>query len=271
VGPTIVAEVQRVLDYVVVIPHVQQVVPGVVIHCGDVLVGIRERYADRHLLALIRVVHVVDFVPRPFVVVVLVDGLDHVQDSADHERVGRGALVVGGVPRALDAQGVGVELAHHHAPVVLLRGVDHPQPVLVHRQVDVRLAPPAVRRRVVVVGVGDDGLAALDARAQVELDDVAGALLVEEQRPVVDDEAGPVHAVRQLVGGGGTARDEVLLRRVLRERVRAVRRPGHVVDLVRGLQRVFAPGARLVVRLEEVLALVHSSQNAGAEEYWRSK
>ena len=136
-----------------------------------------------------------------------------------------------------------------------------------HRQVDVRLAAPAVRRGVVVVGVVDDGLAALDARAQVELDDVARALLVEEERAVVHHEARAVHAVRQLVGGGGPARHEVLLGGVLGQRVRAVGRPGHVVDLVRGLQGVLAPGARLVVRLEEVFALVDAAKKPRAQEH----
>ena len=231
VGLTVVAEVQRVLDHMVVIPHIQQVVSRVVIHCSDVLVGIGERDVDGHLLALVRVVHVVDFVPRPLVVVVFVHGLDDVQDAADHEGVGGGAFVVGGVPGALDTQRVGVELAHHDAPVVLLRGVDDPQAVLVHRQVDVRLPAPAVRRGVVVVCAGDDGLAALDARAQVELDDVARALLVEEERAIVHHEAGAVHTMGEFVGGGGTACDEVLLGRVLCQRVRAVWGPGHVVDL----------------------------------------
>ncbi len=87
VGPTIVAEVQRVLDHVVVIPHVQLVVSGVVIHSGDVLVGIREWYVHRHLLALISAVHIVNFVPCPFIVIIFVDGFDHVQNSADHESI----------------------------------------------------------------------------------------------------------------------------------------------------------------------------------------
>lgn len=164
-GPTIVAEVQRVFDHVVVIPHVEQVVSRVVIHCCNVLVGIGKLYVNRHLLALISVVHVVNFVPCPFVVVVFIDGFDDVQDSADHEGIGGRAFVVASFPGALDAQGVGVELAHHNASVVLLCCIDHPQSILVHRQVYVRLPPPAVWRGVVVVGVGNDGLTALDARA----------------------------------------------------------------------------------------------------------
>lgn len=196
----------------VVIPHIQQVVSRVVIHCSYVLVGIREGYVNRHFFPLISVVHVVNLVPRAFVVIIFIDGFDNIKDSADHERIGGRALVVARVPGAFDAQGVGIELAHHDAPIVLLRCVDHPQTVLIHRQVNVRLAPPAVGRRVVVVGAGNNRLTALDARAQVKLYDVAGPLLVEEQRTVIDDKASAVHAMRQFVCGGGTACDEVLLR-----------------------------------------------------------
>lgn len=42
--PTIISKVQRVLDHMVVIPHVQQVVSGVVIHSCDVLVGVGKWY-----------------------------------------------------------------------------------------------------------------------------------------------------------------------------------------------------------------------------------
>lgn len=211
VGPTIVAKVQRVLDHVVVIPHIQQVVSRVVIHCSDVLVGIGERYVNRHLFALISVVHVVDFVPRPFIVIIFIDSFHHVQDSADHESIGGRAFVIAGVPRAFNAQGIRVELAHHDAPVVLLCCIDHPQSVLVHRQVNVRLAPPAVRRGVMVVGVGNNGLTTLDASAQVKLYNVAGALLVEEQCAIVDDKTSAIHTMWEFVGGGGTACNEVLL------------------------------------------------------------
>ena len=118
-----------------------------------------------------------------------------------------------------------------------------------------------------VVGVGDDGLAALDARAQVKLDDVAGALLVEEQRPVVHHEARAVHTMGQLVRGGGPPGNEVLLGRVLGQGVCPVGCPGHVVDLVGGLQGVFAPGSRLVVGLKEMFTLGDSPEDPWAQEH----
>lgn len=62
-----------------------------------------------------------------------------------------------------------------------------------------------------VVCIGNDGLAAFDACAQVELDNIASALLVKEQSAVVDDKASAIHAVGEFVSGGGPARDEVLL------------------------------------------------------------
>ena len=162
-------------------------------------------------------------------------------------------------------------LADHQPPVVGLCGIDDPQAILVHGQVNVGLAAPAVRRGVVVVCPRHDGLAALDARAQVELDDVARALLVEKECAVVHDEARAVHAVRQLVRRGGPPGDEVLLGRVLGESVGAVRRPRHVVDLVGGLQRVLTPRPGLMVRLEEVLTLVDAPQQSRTQENYKSQ
>lgn len=100
-GPTVVAKVQRVLNHVVVIPYVQEVVSWVVIHGSNVLVGVWEWNVDDHLLVLVSVVHVVNLVPCPFIIVIFVDGLDHVQHSADHESIGGRAFVIAGVPRAL--------------------------------------------------------------------------------------------------------------------------------------------------------------------------
>lgn len=121
----------------VIVPNVQQVVPGIVIHCGDVLVGVGEGDVQEPVFAELCVVDVVDLVSRGLVVVVLVHGLHHVEDAADHEGVGGRALVVGRVPRALDAQRVGIELADDNLAVVLLRRIDHPKAVFIDGQVDV--------------------------------------------------------------------------------------------------------------------------------------
>lgn len=108
-----------------------------------------------------------------------------------------------------------------------------------------------------VVGVGDDGLAALNASTKVKLDNVACALLVEKERPIVDHEPCAIDTMWEFVGGGRPSCDEVFFRRILSQSICAIWCPRHVVDLIGGLKRVFAPGSRLMVRLEEVLALVH--------------
>lgn len=98
-----------------------------------------------------------------------------------------------------------------------------------------------------VVSAGNDGLATLDSSPQVKLDDVARTLLVEEERSIVDHEARPIDAVRKFVGRCWPSGDEVFLGGILCQRVSPVGCPRHVVDLVGGLKRIFAPCSRLVV------------------------
>lgn len=240
-------KLQAVAHHEVVVPHVELVVTRVVVHGGHELVGVGEGQADGLLAVGVGVEGVVHAVAGRLAVIVHVNGAQHVEHAAHHEGVGGRALVVAGLPRALEAQRVGVELAHHQPSAVALGGVDYPQPVLVHGQVNVGLAAPAVGRRVVVVGRVDHRLPALDARAQVVLDDVARALLVVEDGAVVDHKARAVHAVGQAVGGGVARGHVVLPRGVLGERVGAVGDPGHDIDAVARLQRVLAPRARLVL------------------------
>ncbi|TNN84048.1 hypothetical protein EYF80_005654 [Liparis tanakae] len=94
-------------------------------------------------------------------------GADHIQYSTNHEGIGSGALVIGRVPGSLKPERVGVQLADHDHAVVLLGGIDHPQPVLVY--------------------------------CQVKLHNVAGALFVEKHGAVVDHKSRPIHPVGQLV------------------------------------------------------------------------
>ena len=174
------SKLQIVLEDVEVVPHIQLVVPGVVIHSGDVLVLVGERDVQCPTLPQLGVESIVDEAFSALALAVLVGRAHHVEHAAGHEGVGGGALVVGRFPAGLEAQSVGVEEAQDDLAVVLLGGVDHPEPVLISRQVDVGLATPAVGRGVVVVGAGNDGLTTLDTRPQVELDDVSRALLIEE-------------------------------------------------------------------------------------------
>ncbi len=94
-----------------------------------------------------------------------------------------------------------------------------------------------------VVGVGDDGLAALDTSPQVKLDNVARALLVEEERPIVNHKACSVNTMWEFVGGGRPSGDEVFFGGIFCQCVGAIGCPGHVVNLIGGLERVFAPGS----------------------------
>lgn len=194
----------------VVIPHIKQIISGIIIHGGDVLVRVWEKDVQIAIFAQLRVVDVVDFIPSGFAIVVFIDALNHVQDSTDHKSIGSGTFVVGRIPCSLHPKCVRVQLADHNPSVVLFRGINHPKSVLVHCQIDIRLAAPTVWRRIVVVRAGNDGLTALDASAQIELDDIPRALLVEEQRAVVDDKPGAVHPMGKFVGGRGSACNEVL-------------------------------------------------------------
>ncbi len=94
-----------------------------------------------------------------------------------------------------------------------------------------------------VVGVGNDGLSALDTSPQVKLDDVACALLVEEECPVVDHEACSIDTMWKLVGCRRPSGDEVFFGGILSQRVGAIGCPGHVVYLIGGLEWVLAPGS----------------------------
>ena len=147
------SENQVVAQDVKVIPHIELVVPGVVLHSCDVLVLVGEVNIHKLATALLGVVDVVDEAFADFILVVLVRGPDHVEDAADHEGVGGRTLVVGRVPCGLEAECIGVQLAQDHHAIVLLGGIDHPQAVLINRQVNVCLSTPLVWRGVVVVGV----------------------------------------------------------------------------------------------------------------------
>ena len=107
-------EVEGVSEDVVVVPHVQLVVPGVVVDGRDVLVGVGEGDLDGQLLAAAGVVGVDHHVPAHpalrLALVVLEDGADGVQHAARHEGVAGAPLVKARGPGALEAQRVGVDL-----------------------------------------------------------------------------------------------------------------------------------------------------------------
>lgn len=204
------AKLQIVPQDVKIIPHIELVVSRIVIHSRDVLVLVGKVDVNVFPTVLLGVVNVIDQALADLALVVFIGGAHHVEYSTDHEGIGGGALVIGRVPGSLETEGVRVQLADHHHAVVLLGGVDHPQPILVYCQVNVCFTTPLVRGRVVVVGVVDDGFATFDSSPQVKLHNVAGALLVEKHRPVVDHKSSPVYPVGQLVSYGLTAILEVV-------------------------------------------------------------
>lgn len=74
---------------------------------------------------------------------------------ADHEGVGHGRLPDARLPAPLHLQTVWVQLRDHNGSLGLAGGVYGPQPLLVHRQVDVRVPAPGVGELAVEASVGE--------------------------------------------------------------------------------------------------------------------
>ena len=104
------AKLQRVSQHVVVVPDVQLVVSRVVVHRGDILIGVGERDVDGLLSGTVGVVGVHHQVAARLAIIVLVNGPHSIKYSARHEGVGCHPLVEAGLPGALKAQGVRVHL-----------------------------------------------------------------------------------------------------------------------------------------------------------------
>lgn len=104
------SKLQRVSQHIIVVPDVKLVVSGIVVHRGNILVGVGERDVDRLLAGTVGVVGIHHQVAACFAVVVLVDGPHRVKHTARHEGVGRHPLVEAGLPGAFKAQGVRVHL-----------------------------------------------------------------------------------------------------------------------------------------------------------------
>lgn len=245
------SEYEIISQYVEIIPHIELVISGIVFHCRYVLVLIRKVNIHKLPVVEFRVINIVDDTLAYFALVVLVRGPDHVEHSTYHERVGCRALVICRFPRGVESQSIGVQLANNNHAIVLFCGVDDPKPVLVHGQVYVCLATPLVWGRVVIVCIVNDGLPTLDSRPEVKLYDVACSLFVEKHSPVVHHKSSTINSVRELVCDSLPRVLKVVERRVLNECVCAIGSPGHEIDLVTSLKRVFAPGTSLLLRLKE--------------------
>ncbi len=107
-------EQQWVSQHVVVIPHIQLVVSGVVVNGGDVLVRVGEGYLNRQLLSTAGVVginhHVAADSALRLPLVILENRTHCVEHTTGHEGVARPSLVKASGPRALKAEGVGIHL-----------------------------------------------------------------------------------------------------------------------------------------------------------------
>lgn len=107
-------KLQRVSQHVVVVPHIQLVVSGVVVDGGDVLVRVGKRYLNGQLLPPAGVVgvdhHVAATSALGLPLIVLEDGAHGVEHPAGHEGIAGPALVEAGRPRSLKAQSVRVHL-----------------------------------------------------------------------------------------------------------------------------------------------------------------
>ena len=140
-----------------------------VVHHGVVVVPVPEGDGDGRPQAGGGVVHVVDGGGGCGVA-------GHgVHLPADDEGVGHGGLSDVGLPALLHLQGVGVQLRDHDGPFRFAGGVDGPQPLLVHGQVDVRVAPPRVGVLAVEAGVGEVPAGCGALRGQVVADEGSAA------------------------------------------------------------------------------------------------
>ena len=162
-------------DLVAVVPGIQHSLFGVVIDLRGVRIVVGERQSGNHLCVGVRVEGVCQ------VGVALLKAVGGIEHTADDEAVTIVVATQARPPGALaaDAQVYRVEAAQEdhllQEALVIQRRVDHPQATLVHRQLHVRVAAPAPRRRVLVVenGVVQHGPGRHVAQAQVVFDDVA--------------------------------------------------------------------------------------------------
>lgn len=104
------SELQRVAQYVVVVPHIKLVVPRVVVHGGNVLIGVGERDVDRFLPCMVGIIGVHHQVATCFTVIVLIDRSNRVKNAAGHEGVGCHPFVEAGLPSAFKSQRVRIHL-----------------------------------------------------------------------------------------------------------------------------------------------------------------
>lgn len=104
------SKLQRVAQHIIVVPDIKLVVSRVVVHRGNILIGVGERDIDRLFAGTVGIIGIHHQVAARFAVIVLVDGPHCVKHTTRHEGIGCHPLVEAGLPGAFKAQGVRVHL-----------------------------------------------------------------------------------------------------------------------------------------------------------------
>lgn len=166
-----------------VVPGVQDSLPGVVVHHGDMGVLVMEGDVCILITRRVGVVGKVDFGTSQV-------GVGDVKCTTDHERLSCAALGETGVPGLQHFQTLGLQATDHNVPRIGDGGVNGPQAVFIRHEVDVGGAAPGVRKGVVVSGSAQAALHQHASRAEMVFDDDVTLVLVVVQRAVVDHVTG---------------------------------------------------------------------------------
>lgn len=154
-----------------VVPGVQDPLPRVVVHHGDVGVLVMEGDVCVLITGRVGVVGKVDFGTSQV-------GVGDIKRTTDHERLPGAALGKTRVPGLQHFQTLGLQAADDNVPGVGDGGVNGPQAVLIRHEVDVGGAAPGVGKGVVVPGSAQAPLHEYTSRAEVVFDDDVTLVLV---------------------------------------------------------------------------------------------
>lgn len=194
VRPDDVEEGDIVKYLVPVVPGIEGSILGVVVQHGNVRVLVLEGDVDVLVGGGVGLVGVVHLGASRVAV-------GDVERAADDEGLPGAAFRVAGVPGLEALQGVGVQLADDDVARILVGGVDGPQPVLVHHEVNVRVATPGVVVHVVVAGIIQAASLENGLCFQVKPDNYVALVFIEIDRAIVDHLTSARPWVRETVRG----------------------------------------------------------------------
>lgn len=194
VRPDDVEEGDIVKYLVPVVPGIESPILGVVVQHGNVRVLVLEGDVDVLVGGGVGLVGVVHLGTSRVAV-------GDVERATDDEGLPSAAFRVAGVPGLEALQGVGVQLADDDVARVLIGGIDGPQPVLVHHEVNVRVATPGVVVHVVVAGIIQAASLENGLCFQVKPDNYVALVFIEIDRAIVDHLTGARPWMRETVGG----------------------------------------------------------------------